>query len=58
MKAKVFTTFLIAISSVLVAYVEWEISSGIGIWRIPLSIFTGLALAAVLIIWDWKSRVK
>jgi hypothetical protein len=58
MKAKIFTTFLIALASVLAAYVEWEISSGIGVWRIPLSIFTGLALAAVLIIWDWKSRGK
>jgi hypothetical protein len=58
MKAKIFTTFLIALAAVLVAFIEWSIAEGLGVWRIPISIFTGLALAAILILWDLKSRGK
>lgn len=57
MKIKLWDTLLIAVAAVLIAFLEWQLTSSLdSVWRIVLSIFTGVALAAVLILIDLKTR--
>jgi len=57
MKIKLWDTLLISVSSVLIAYLEWGLTSSLeDVWRIVLSIFTGVALAAILILIDLRMR--